>query len=78
MCYMWHQNCKAMPQFWVPPPSEQQLYYVWFLHTAKKSLFPTITTNPLFYVIRPPPVNPILQFIYILQQSYTSIQWVLK
>ena len=48
---MWHQNYKAIPQFWVLAPLKQQLYYVLFLHTGQKSLLPTITTNPLFYVI---------------------------
>ena len=67
-CYMWHQNYKAIPQFWVLAPLKQQLYYVLFLHTTQKSLLPTITTNPQ--------VNAILQFTHILQQSYTSIQWL--
>ena len=69
-CYMWHQNYKAIPQFWVLAPLKQQLYYVLFLHTGQKSLLSTITTNPLFYVIWPPQVNPILQLTHILQQTF--------
>ena len=67
---MWHQNYKAIPQFLVPPPSKQQLYHVLFLYTTQKSLLATITINPLFYVIQPPQVYPILQFIHILQQTF--------
>ena len=62
---MWHQIYKAIPQFWVPPPSKQQLYYVLFLHTTQKSLLPTITTNPQ--------VNAILQFTSCNKTRYCKL-----
>ena len=63
--YMWYQNYKAVPQFFVPPPSKQQLYYVLFLHTTQKSLLPTITTNPQ--------VNAILQFTSCNKTRYCKL-----